>query len=164
MVISSETNFVVAGDPISRVCVVLHLQSPDTASTCSTSVDPEPIVPLSKAVVRTVTSLILSLPPDLIFSIAFPAYIGRVNVSPAASTAMISAIYHQQGFGIKPTIEVSRAPARRGKTFLPTAVCAAKRWVMDLEGKNLAKTGVTSEAVGSGREGPWTEYRIERGG
>jgi hypothetical protein len=49
------------------------------------------------------------------------------------------------------TMDVSRAPATRGKTFFPTAVWAANRCVIDLEGRNLASSGVTSfgQSVGS---------------
>ena len=73
---------------------------------------------------------------------------GRVNSVPVESRAIISAILYQLDQALlslsKLTIEVSNDPARRGKTFFPTAVCAPKRCVMDLEGRNLARKGVTS--------------------
>jgi hypothetical protein len=45
------------------------------------------------------------------------------------------------------TMEESKVPARRGNTFLPTAVCAPKKWVMDFSGKTDARRGVTSGSL-----------------
>jgi hypothetical protein len=51
----------------------VDLQSALVASTSSTDADPPPTAALSKAVVRTVMTLILSLGEDLTLRIAFPA-------------------------------------------------------------------------------------------
>lgn len=42
------------------------------------------------------------------------------------------------------TMDEFREPARRGKMFLPTAVWAPKKWVMDFSGRTDARRGVIS--------------------
>lgn len=121
------------------ICVVGEFSASMGSKALTSTSDVESASALEKAVVRTVKIVVLRSPGVFTVAIAFPAYIGRVNVVELSDAEWDTDVMSDMA-------GTSRTPDNRGKRFFAAEVWAEMKWLYSELDNTLLSNGVRFSA------------------